>query len=146
MPNLPEDDNKDDEVEITLPEYASKIIEEELITHQFINENAIEDVGKNTNEEGLNIDEEIIWEDVVDEQNDKIDWNWGDELKEEFGVIPFGDDEGLNISDSSTNEDDLNLVDEIVEELPDQDIGTFDKLHEERLEKKLKEELENELI
>jgi cell division septation protein DedD len=146
LPNLPEDDNKDDEVEITLPEYASKIIEEELITHQFINENAFEDVGKNTSEAELNIDEEIIWEDVVDEQNDKIDWNWGDELKEEFGVIPFGDDGVLNSSDSITNEDDLNLVDEIVEELPDQDIGTFDKLHEEQLEKKLKEELENELI
>jgi cell division septation protein DedD len=145
LPHLLDDEQKDDEVEITLPEYASKIIEEELITHQFIDENNFESVGKN-DDTGQSSDEEIIWEDVVDEQNDKIDWNWGDELKEEFGVIPFNEDVVLNNFDSISEEGDLNLVDEIVEELPDQKIGTYDKIHEDQLEKKLKEELEHEFI
>jgi len=46
--------------------------------------------------------------------DDKIEWNWGDELKDEFGVMIREEDADFEMVDQFSDEDNLELIDEKV--------------------------------
>ncbi|TSA30595.1 MAG: SPOR domain-containing protein [Ignavibacteriales bacterium] len=101
------------------------------------------DLGEKDNSETIvdekeNVDDETEDEDLEREQpqlDEKIEWNWGDELKDEFGVI-IEEEANFEMVDQFNDDDNLELI--------DQKVGT-DKKFTRDLFKELEKTLEREI-
>ncbi|MCX6174302.1 MAG: SPOR domain-containing protein [Ignavibacteriales bacterium] len=97
------------------------------------------DVTETIVDEKENVDVETEDEDLEREQpqlDEKIEWNWGDELKDEFGVI-IEEEANFEMVDQFNDDDNLELI--------DQKVGT-DKKFTKDLFKELEKTLEREII
>jgi len=118
-----------------------KIEKENLFEPQEILRSIIEETDEDnlfkTYDDG---DEETDFDNYRIPKLEKIEWNWGDELKEEFGIGPEEDEKDNDLMSNYVESDEsLNLIDEKV------DSGksfTKDLFHQ--LEKTLEREIESE--